>query len=209
MVSANIVGIAQILRVAHPVQPRQNLAALDGMGLHHLKLLRRQAAGLVQNRVGNGNFSDVVQGGGAGNHIDGMFIHSVFGMLLRHLPQQNTGKAANAANVLSGLQTPVLDDGGKSVDQRGVGLPDAGSLLRHQLFQMELVTVKLHGVLYPPFHRTGLKRLYNDIRGPQIKYPNLAFGGVVGGDDDDGDTGKVFIPRRFLQHRVSVLYRHQ
>ncbi|KAF5070058.1 hypothetical protein DSECCO2_226090 [anaerobic digester metagenome] len=141
VVAADIIGIAQILRLPHPVKTHQNLTAPQGVSLHHLKLLRGQAAGLVQNGVWNGNFTDVVERGGTGNHLNGLGRHPILRVLPRNLPKQNPGKAANAANMLAGFQTAVLNHRGEAVDQRGVGLPNLGGLRFYQVLQMQLVLI--------------------------------------------------------------------
>ncbi|MPM40360.1 hypothetical protein SDC9_87000 [bioreactor metagenome] len=130
-------------------------------------------------------------------------------MLPRHLPKQNTRETADTADMLTGFQAPVFNDRGKAVNQRGVGFPYLSSLLLHQLFQMQLMPIEFHGVLNPPFHRPGLKGLCNNIRRPQIEDPDLALGSMIGGNDNDGDAGQRLICRHLLQHRITVLHRHQ
>ncbi|MPM40359.1 hypothetical protein SDC9_86999 [bioreactor metagenome] len=60
--TADVVSVAQIFRVSHPVKARQYLTAPEGMGLHDLEFLRRQPAGFIQNGIRNGNLADVVEG---------------------------------------------------------------------------------------------------------------------------------------------------
>ena len=62
MIAADIIGILKIFLITHPAQALQDLAPLGGMGLHDLKLFRRQASGLVEDTVLNGNLAYVMKG---------------------------------------------------------------------------------------------------------------------------------------------------
>ena len=128
MVKADIAGVLEIIPVPHPVQPRENLTALHRVGFHHLKLLRGQAARLVENRIRYGNLADIVEGGSADNHGDARLVQPQIRAVCSHVLQQHPGEQLDSLDVLPGLRTAVLDNGGEGVDHRRVGLPQLAGL---------------------------------------------------------------------------------
>lgn len=77
---------------AHASGPEaaDDAGALVGVGLHDQALVRRQLAGLEQDRIGDGELADVVEQGRVPEHVE---------LILRHvqLPPHRQGQLADAA----------------------------------------------------------------------------------------------------------------
>ena len=77
-----------------------------------------------------------------------------------------------------------------------------------QRLQPAPVTAQLDDVLHAAYDDIRVKGLGNDIRRAQLKYPDLAAGAVVRGDDDGRDMIEQLIEPHLFEHLVSVLFRH-
>ena len=208
VITANIVGVLQILLIAHPVKARQNLAAFHRMGFHDLKFLRRQSSRLVENRVRNRDFTDVVHGRCAGDHINVPLIQAILCIAARHVLQQHLGKHADPLDMLPGLHAPVLDNGGQGVDHHGVGFPQPGRLFGDQLLLVQPMQVQLDNVLDPPFDHMGFKGLLHDIGGPQVKGPDLVFHRILRRDHHHRNICEFPPFPHLLHHLIPVHNRH-
>ena len=149
VVAADIVGVAEVIPVRRAAEVFQHPAAAEGMGLHDLELLGAQGLVFIQDGVRNGDLSDVVEGGGAGDAADIPLGKAVLRAALGHILQKDLGQAAQPQHMAAGLRAAELDDGGEGVHHRLVGVAQGLGLLLHQLLQMVLVAAELRRVAGP------------------------------------------------------------
>ena len=98
MVSADIICIAIYGLFPDLRDLLQQLTAPKGMGLHNFKFLLRQPVRLVQNKVRDSDFSNVMHNGRRGNILD--FLSGQTGPKTGPL-QKHLGQAVNPADMLS------------------------------------------------------------------------------------------------------------
>ena len=187
MVVADVVCVAQVFLVAGAGEGLQNLTAGEGVGLHDGTLFRSQRAGLVEDGIRNGDLADVVEGGRAGNDADGGLVQIIFGAGAGHLVQQNTGEAADTQNMLTGLHTAVLDDGGKGVNHDLIGVAENVCLLIQHFLQMPPVAVQIHDGLHAALGDYGVAGLYDHFIGPHAEGGGLINAGAFAQNDQQGD----------------------
>ena len=85
--TANVVCIFHQRLIFEELDGIEHLGPVHGMLFHDVKFFFRELAGLIQNLVGNCDFSDVVHRGGRGNHADIFFGKVVFAGALEQSPQ--------------------------------------------------------------------------------------------------------------------------
>ena len=164
VIAGNVVGVAQIFRIAHAAEIFHQTAAHGGVGLDDLVFLLRQPVRLVQNGVRNGDLADVVQRSGTGNDADAVFRQSVFRAGGSHLLQQDLREAADPQNMVSGFGAAVLNDGGQCF----------------QLLQMQLMQKQVDDDLHAAAGNGGRIRAQHHVGGAQRKsqlFPLTAAGG--------------------------------
>ena len=185
MIAADPVGIFKILLIPQTVQVCEKLAAFHRMGLHDFEFFICQLPGLVENTVGNGNLTDVVQGRGLHNELDLPAVQVVDLVVLRHVLQQNLCEHPDAADMLTGFKAAVFDDRGEHIDHRGIGLPRAGGLFRDHRLQLPPVAAQFNNIFNTVFNFSGIEGLGDDIGCAQFKYPGAVSHAVVRRDHDD------------------------
>ena len=163
VIHGNIVGIAEIFLVAAALQLMHQLTAYGGVGLHHLKFLRRQPSRLIEDIIGDGDLADIVERRRRGNGADSFFRKVIFGIVLRHLLQQDAGKAADTQHVLARLGAAVLDNGGEGVHHHLIGAADSLALLRHGTLQLPAVEIGVDNDLQTAADHGGLIGLADHV----------------------------------------------
>ena len=139
------------------------LTAYGGVGLHHLKFLRRQPSRLIEDVIGDGDLANIVERRRRGDGADGLFRKVIFGIVLRHLLQQHTGKAADTQHVLARLGAAVLDNGGEGIHHHLIGAADGLTLLRHGTLQLPAVEIGVDNDLQTAADHSGLIGLADHV----------------------------------------------
>ena len=141
------------------------------MGLHDLVLLGRQAAGFVENGVGNGNLAHVVHDGRQGDVLDLLLAEAV---PKAGAAQKQPRDVVNAVDVLARFAAAELDGCGQGLDHAPVqvhdGLGLAADLLflaLHHVGQCPPVLEQLHHRVHPPGDDVGNHRLFNHVHHAQ------------------------------------------
>ena len=163
VIHGDIVGIAEIFLVAAALQLMHQFTAYGGVGLHHLKFLRRQPSRLIEDVIGDGDLANIVECRRRGDGADGFFREVIFGVVLRHLLQQHAGKAADTQNVLARLGAAVLDNGGEGIHHHLIGAANGLTLLRHGTLQLPAVEIGVDDDLQTAADHGGLIGLTDHV----------------------------------------------
>ena len=163
VIHGNIVGIAEIFLVAAALQLMHQLTAYGSVGLHHLKFLRRQPPRLIEDIIGDGDLANIVECRRRGDGADSFFRKVIFGVVLRHLLQQDAGKAADTQHVLARLGAAVLDNGREGVHHHLIGAADGLTLLRHGTLQLPAVEIGVDNDLQTAADHGGLIGLADHV----------------------------------------------
>ena len=206
VIVADVVGIKQILPVRHALQSFQNPAAGEGMGLHGFPFFLRQRARFHEDSVGNGNFTDVMEGGGTADDVDVLLIQPVFRTASCHLLQQQPGEMPDPADMLSRFHAAVLNDGGQRIHHGIGGMTQNLLLLFHHGFQMLLVQMQIDDILHPVEHGIGIVSQRNHICRTLAEGPIQNGCGIrLGQNDHRNLTQKGLVVLTFYQPDIGRL----
>ena len=118
--AADGIGHLDQLRLLLEGQLVQNIRTDGGVGFHRLKFFLRQLAGLVQNRLRNAAFADVMQRGGRADEENIRRGQAVFVGFLHQCAQQNVGGGLDVQHVQAAFSVAELHNMAQYVDHRGV-----------------------------------------------------------------------------------------
>ncbi len=124
----------------------QHIRADGGVSFHHGEFLVRQPAGLVENFFVNGDFADVVEGGGGGDDRDVPGTEAVAVGLLGQLPQQQVCQSADMENVQAALAVAEFHDMAENINHQVALTLFFIDLVCHHARQLFLLGVQENGV---------------------------------------------------------------
>ena len=182
--------------------------ALGGVGLEDGELLRRQAAGLVQYLLVDGDLADVVQGRGEGDVVLLLGREGVFIGLAQQLGHDLLGQDADVADVGAALTVAELHDLAQHIDQHGGVVLLLAGLGRHHPYQTPLLGVEPDGIESPAVDRPGVEGAVDVVGDAPLEGPADDVLGVVAGDHDDRDVLDGVVTVHGRQHIEAVQYRH-
>ena len=183
------------------------LPAVDRVGLHALKLVRRQPPVLGQDVCGHGDLADVVHDGELGYGIRLLLGQSILGIVLHHIQKQQPGDLPDAADMKARVAVAKLNGRAQGLHDGFVGLaqpllllPDAGSLLQHHALQLKPVAVELHHIGHPALDHLGLEGTDQNIRHTQLIAPGHGLVRLLLGHQEDRDIVQPSLTLHDLQY---------
>ena len=149
----------------------QHLRTDERVGLDDLKLLRGQPPGLVQNVAVDGDFTDVVEGGGGGVHGDVALAQGIGIGHFHQVVEQQLGDDLDVVDVHPAFAVSELHDVAQDVDHHPAVLFVFIHLLLHQAHQPPLALEQPQDVDDAPVDQKALIGPLDIVGGPQVKGP--------------------------------------
>ena len=178
------------------------------MGLHDLKLLRRQAAGLVEDLAGDGDLADIVEGGGVADEDDVVAGQAIAVGLVQQVVQQHLGQDAHVAHMETALAVAELHDVAEDLDHHGVLLFFFIDLVGQQTHQFFLFPVEQDGIGHAAVDHQRVKGAADKVGTAQAVGPLHVGGGGLCGDHNDRHVIDPVVLVHDLQDLESVHVRH-
>ncbi len=189
-------------------QVPEHLGADGGVGLHNLKLLGGEAPWLIEDLFVNGDFADIVKGGGGGDEGDLRPGKAIFLGVLGEMPQKHCGKKIYMAHVQPAFTVAEFHNVAENIDHQATALFFFVDLVGYQVDELFLLGVEKDGIDHPPVDDEGVEGAADKIGDPQLVGALDIIWVGLGGNHDDGDFFNPSGAVHFVQHAEAVHHRH-
>ena len=206
--AADGIGHLDQLRLLLEGQLVQNIRTDGGVGFHRLKFFLRQLAGLVQNRLRNADFADVMQRGGRADEENIRRGQAVFVGFLHQCAQQNVGGGLDVQHVQAAFSVAELHNMAQNVNHRGAAFFFFVDLLGHQTHQPLLLGVQHQRVDDAAAHHGHIKGAADIIGSAQIIGTLHKAGRILGRNHNDRDFVNPVVFVHHGQHVKAVHVGH-
>ena len=189
-------------QIVHHLRPHHRV------GLHNLKFLVCEPAGLVEDLVGDGDLPDVVEGRGGADEGHIRLGEGVAVGLMLQMVEKQLREGADMQHMLAALPVAELHNVAEDVDHQGALFLFFVDLVGHHARQLLLLGVEENGVDHPAVDQQRVEGAADKVGHALGEGPLHECGGGLGGDHDDGHVLNPAVLVHHRQHLEPVHLRH-